>query len=388
MNKKILIAYTDAGGGHKAVADALKAVIESHTPHRVVLMNPYKELIADVDLFARLTPFTDEDVYNRFVLGKGWNHLFCLVYFAATLLNVKLGTRKSVRRFAASWKRQGIDLVISVMPMSNQGLYQSVRTCFPQGPAPFLVVMTDMMETMKYTWFPREQDYFAVCPNLTSLARLLKKPHPPGRAFCPGGLAVHPRFYDLPKQVVSHEREKLGLLRDRLTGCVMYGGGGSERMLDIAKAIVDLDQQVQMIFLCGRNQRLTDDIRKLNLPFPHIVRTFTKKIPYYFSISDFMVGKPGPGTISEAQVMGICPVVDIAQVLPQERYNVQWLKKKGLGMTFRQISELKTIIRNLAMSKTLALKQQDPLLSENRAIFAFPKIVEQIFSECSGETNE
>lgn len=184
--KRILIAYTDAGGGHKATARAIQSVLESQTPHEVTLMNPYKELIADVDLFARLTPYTDEEVYNRFVLAKGWNNLFCLLYYALTLLNVRLGTRESVLRFARCWKQRRFDLVISVMPMSNQGLYQSVRKFFGRGPIPFMVVITDFMESMKYTWFPKEKDYYLVCGTPESYAGALAKPHPPAMVFKTG----------------------------------------------------------------------------------------------------------------------------------------------------------------------------------------------------------
>lgn len=347
ISKKILIAYTDAGGGHKATAESLKAVIEARTPHRVRLINPYKELIPDVDLFARLTPYTDEDVYNRFVLGKGWNNLFCLAYFGATLLNVRIGTRESARRFAACWKREDIDLVISVMPMANQGLYQSVRACFPRGPVPFLVVMTDLAETMPETWFPGKEDYFALCPTRESHDRLLKKSHPPDKTFYAGGLVVHPKFYDIPVQDLPESLKNLGLRPDLLTGCVMYGGNGSDRMVEIARAVKSVHREVQMIFLCGRNPELADRIRGMNLPYPHLVRTFTQKVPTYFTLSDFLVGKPGPGTISEALVTGIRPLVDVAQVLPQERYNVQWLKARNLGTPFRSIPELAGIIKDL-----------------------------------------
>ncbi len=375
---RILIAYTDAGGGHKATALTLKAVIERETAHEVILMNPYKELIADVDLFARLTPYTDEDVYNKFVLGKGWNNLFCLTYYAATLLNVKLGTRESAKRFCASWKQQGVDLVISVMPMANQGLYQSVRACFPEGPLPFLVVMTDLAETMKTTWFPKAQDYFAVCPTRDSFDRLLAKPHPPDRVFCTDGLCVHPKFYDTRVQDVADERKALGLFPQRLTGCVMYGGNGSDRMVQIARAMATVDRKVQMIFLCGKNKKFAAAIRDLNLAYPHVIRTFTDKVPYFFAVSDFLVGKPGPGTISEALVSGLVPIVDAGQALPQEQYNLNWLKEQNLGSFFKRIPQLSAIIRNLSASGR-------PGPQVNRAVFKIPQIVEHIFSQCNSK---
>lgn len=382
--KKILIAYTDAGGGHKATAEAIKAVLEDQTCHRVDLMNPYKELIADVDLFARLSPFTDEEVYNRFVLGKGWNNLFCLVYYAATLLNVRLGTRESVRRFAACWKERGYDMVISVMPMSNQGLYQSVRSVFKTRPVPFLVVMTDFAESMKYTWFPRERDYFAVCPDKKMYKTVLSKPHSKRRIFQTSGLVVHPNFYEKTDLDPEREQERLGLTPGLATGCIMYGGGGSVRMADIARALARISETVQIIFLCGRNQALADQLRSMALPYPHLIKTFTRKVPYYFRISDFLVGKPGPGTISEALVSGILPIVDQGFVLPQERYNLSWLKAQKKGLVFNSIPELLSLIQTLDPAKNAQARHQYRPPPSNRAVFELPAIVNQILKDCHG----
>lgn len=380
--KKILIVYTDAGGGHKATAQALKAVLDQNTRHRVTLMNPYKELIADVDLFARLTPYTDENVYNRFVLDKGWNNLFCLAYFAVTLLNVRLGTRESVKRFTACWKKQGFDLVISVMPMSNQGLYQSVAACFGKGAVPFLVVITDFAESMRYSWFPKEKDYFILCGTQKSLEQALAKPHPAQRVFPASGLIVHPRFYQAPGVDVARERKRLGLSPDRPTACIMYGGGGAGRMADIARALCGIDRKIQAIFLCGRNQDLAQRISALPLPYPHVIQTFTSRVPYYFSISDFLVGKPGPGTISEALVAGILPMVDAGQALPQERYNLDWLKQHQKGRVFKSIRELMGLIRDFEPSSHGRPGKRGGREALNQAVFQIPKIVEQIFSDC------
>ena len=402
--QKILIVYTDAGGGHKATALAIQAVLEQETDHTVDIMNPYKDLIADVDLFARLTPHTDEDVYNKFVLAKGWNNLFCLAYYAATLLNVRLGTRESAKRFTACWKEREYDLIISVMPMSNQGLYSSVKQIFGPGPTPFMVVITDFAETMKYTWFPKEKDYFLVCGNTETYQKALAKPHPPDRAFHTSGLIVHPKFYGGHPVDPAAEQSRLGLIPGLPTGCVMYGGGGSARMAQIALALArtfpnhtfpgqpassQTGPKVQMIFLCGRNRALADQIRSMALPYPHIVRTFTDRVPYYLRLSDFLVGKPGPGTINEALVAGITPMVDARQALPQERYNLGWLKRHHKGLSFKTLKELVSLIeafeRKTPDRKTPAAaggSQAPP--PENRAVFELPAIVNQVLGTCHG----
>lgn len=116
------------------------------------------------------------------------------------------------------------------------------------------------------------------------------------------------------------------------------------------------------------------------MPYPHLIRTFTRRVPYYFSISDFWVGKPGPGSISEALVTGILPVVDTGCVLPQERYNLTWLKKNGYGLMFRRIRELGDLVQNFDILKMR--RQRNPIGTTNRAVFEFPGIIEKVLTDC------
>ena len=45
--------------------------------------------------------------------------------------------------------------------------------------------------------------------------------------------------------------------------------------------------------------------------------------------ADFMIGKPGPGSIAEAMLRHLPVLVECnSWTLPQERYNAEWVKKK------------------------------------------------------------
>lgn len=47
-------------------------------------------------------------------------------------------------------------------------------------------------------------------------------------------------------------------------------------------------------------RQLCHKLEAMVLPFPHRIEGFTGDIPYFMRIADFFVGKPGPGSISEA----------------------------------------------------------------------------------------
>ena len=64
----------------------------------------------------------------------------------------------------------------------------------------------------------------------------------------------------------------------------------------------------------------------------HVVG-FSSEIPYFMSLSDFFIGKPGPGSITEAIKMKLPVIVERnAWTLPQERYNADWVKEKRCGI--------------------------------------------------------
>ena len=129
---------------------------------------------------------------------------------------------------------------------------------------------------------------------------------------------------------------KLQLDPDRPTGIVMFGGHGSQVMRGIAKRLDD----TQLILICGHNAALADELRA------HDVRrrraswsVSPRKSATTCSSSDFFIGKPGPGSISEA-IQQRLPVIVVrnAWTMPQERYNTEWVrgKRRGRGARFIQ----------------------------------------------------
>ena len=376
--KNITICYTDSGGGHRATAMALQAVLNRETSYVITLLNPYRELIPDIDLFPRFTGYTAEEIYNRFVLGKNWPHFACLLYFVLSMLDIKLGTRKSAERFLTYWQKEKPDLVISVMPMANQGIYRSVRAYTSKCPLPFLVVMTDLEEKMKHAWFPADKDYYIACGSEKAYRQALKS-HPQHLVFHTSGLIVRPDFYDQTAIDPAAERTALGLLPDWPTGCMMYGAAGSKRMIELARALQQANQKCQMIFLCGHNQVLADTISGMNLPYPHRILTYTTEIPYYFSLSDFLVCKPGPGTISEALVSRLTLLLDRRNVLPQERYNLKWILENKLGLAFGSTMDFQHVVRKILSRRIQGdSRPSAPEIPENRGIFEMSRIIQKI----------
>jgi UDP-N-acetylglucosamine:LPS N-acetylglucosamine transferase len=110
---------------------------------------------------------------------------------------------------------------------------------------------------------------------------------------------------------------------------------------------------------------------------PRFVQGFTSEIPYYMHLSDFFIGKPGPGSISEAIAMKLPVIVERnAWTLPQERYNAEWVIENRTGMVLRNFREIDAAVREMLGS--LDDYRANVAEIENRAVFEIPEILARI----------
>ena len=125
----------------------------------------------------------------------------------------------------------------------------------------------------------------------------------------------------------------------------MFGGHGSRKMLTIAKRVAAAGLKTQLIFMCGHNQHLREQLMALELPFPFHIEGFTREIPYFMNLADYFVGKPGPGSISEALVMRLPVIVERnSWTMVQERYNTDWIVSNRVGVVLHSFAEIATAI--------------------------------------------
>src|SRR5262249_14842866 len=150
--------------------------------------------------------------------------------------------------------------------------------------------------------------------------------HNDSRIFRASGMILRPKFYDPITADRAAERRRLGPDPAKPPRLVLFGGPGSKVMSEIAERLADR----QLLLICGRNEKLAAKLRARG--GPHFVEGFTSEVPYYMYLADYFIGKPGPGSISEAIAMGLPVIVERnSWTLPQERYNAQWVEEKNVG---------------------------------------------------------
>ena len=101
-----------------------------------------------------------------------------------------------------------------------------------------------------------------------------------------------------------------------------------------------LNVDAQFVFICGNNKALQEALEKLPTSYRKIVIGYSREIPYYMKIVDFLVGKSGPGTIMESIALGLPLLLDVSHVMPHESRNAPWVEERNLGMSFKTAGEL------------------------------------------------
>ena len=203
--------------------------------------------------------------------------------------------------------------------------------------------------------------------------------HDAARIHTTSGMIIRPEFYQPITVDRAEERSRLGLDPARPTGLVLFGGHGSKAMLGIAQRLA---ATTQLILICGHNKALAARLRQLPQVAPRLVVEFTADIPFYMRLADFFIGKPGPGSISEAVQQGLpVIVVDNAWTMPQERYNAEWVRENGLGVVH---GSFRTIDRAVAqLVDGFDTFQASVRRVDNRALFEAPEILDRILRQAS-----
>jgi hypothetical protein len=374
--KRIQFIFFDAGGGHRSAATALEIVVrQQQRPWEVRLVN-LQEALDSLDPVRKLTGVRMQDSYNL-MLKKNWTlgspqmlrlmHSFIRVYRTA-----------AERLLEKHWEASRPGLVVSLVPHFNRPLCSSLRRMLPG--ASYVTVLTDLADYPPHFWIERQTQFF-ICGTERAVQQARAMGHPPQRIFCASGMILHPRFYEPSPLERTAERERLGLRPGVPTGLVLFGGHGSRVMLEIVERLDRARLNVQLILLCGRNEALVSELRRRRTRIPIVIEGFTAQVPYYMRLADFFIGKPGPGSISEALAMRLPVIVECnAWTLPQERYNTEYIREKQVGLVLPSFRQIAPAVAGLLRSENLDRFRENAAKLENRAVFEIPEMLERILN--------
>jgi hypothetical protein len=382
--ERMEFAFFDAGGGHRAAATALDISIRAQQrPWKVELTN-LQELLDTLDIVKRYAGIRIQDLYNS-MLRTGWT-LGSAQLMKVLQLTILLYHRPAVRLLEAHWRKTQPDMLVSFVPHFNRALGESFSRAFPT--RPFVTVLTDIADYPPHFWIERQPQFF-ICGSDRAVAQARSLGQASDRIFRASGMILHPRFYEPPIENRLAERERLGLRPHLPTGLVLFGGHGSQVMLEIADCLNRSTLELQLIFVCGRNEKLANALRAQSSRLPRFVEGFTARVNYYMQLADFFIGKPGPGSVSEALAMRLPVIVECnAWTLPQERYNATWILEKEVGVVLRSFDKIDEAVAQMIEPAALARYSTNAAALNNRAVFEIPEMLQKIFEQSRSSANE
>jgi 1,2-diacylglycerol 3-beta-galactosyltransferase len=377
--RKIDLVWFNAGGGHRAAAQALEQAIHAQGLAWQVRKVNLTEVLDPSALFRRFTGIEPEDIYNK-RLASGFT-----LGLSRELRLLQAGIRWShpalVERLTRHWRATQPDLVVSLIPNFNRAQHDALALARPG--VPFVTVMTDMADHPPAFWAEPGTGQHLVCGTGHAVAQALLAGCDPARVHRVSGMMLRPEFHRPAPAGRESRRLEAGLPADAPVGLVMFGGTGSRVMKRIAAALPD----TPLILMCGRNARLADELRALPARAPRHVVGFTADVAGWMHLADFFVGKPGPGSISEAVQCGLPVIVTLnAWTMPQERWNTEWVQLNGLGMVLRSFADIGEAVATLG-ERLPALRRRVAGL-RNRAVFEVPPLLQQILERGGAELPE
>lgn len=326
---KVLLLFSDSGGGHRSAAEALIEAWEADYPGRV-----QAEM---VDYLSEYAPFP----LNRAGSAYPWTvrnfgPLYAGIFHAsdtpqrarAIMRSLYPSTRRAIQRMLVEHPS---DIIVSVHPLANHIVNWSMHAL---GLArPYVTVVTDLL-TVHATWYyPRVRRIIVPTPD--ALARGVEYGVPRER-LAVRGLPVARKFNGValaqPKEMV---RASLGLLPEHRAVLLVGGGEGMGPVYEMARAIdvalADLSATTQLVVIAGHNAALRAQLHAASWRLPVRVEGFVKNMPEWMAAADVLVTKAGPGSIVEGLISGL-PLILMSKVHGQEDGNVDYVVGERVGV--------------------------------------------------------
>jgi 1,2-diacylglycerol 3-beta-galactosyltransferase len=324
MQPRILFLFSDTGGGHRASANAVARALELEYPGHfdVQLVDPFVQGGG---------PLLGWIVYRYNFMLK---HLPRTYGFIFHMTNNRAIMRLAIRIFGRQ-VRPGLrrhiddmkpDGVVSFHPLTN---HVTIEVLDELGlKVPFITVVTDMVDLHRF-WLTRRAD-LVVVPSTEARRYCVKRGLDPRKVHVEG-LPVNPNFVGpATRDERRAARGSLGFTEDAPTLLMAAGGEGAGRLGAFARALDNAGLGLQLIVVCGRNEKERARLLKHSWNGAVHVLGYVDNMPELMRASDAIVTKAGPGTITEALVSGL-PIFLTGFVPGQEHGNVRFVEEEGVG---------------------------------------------------------
>jgi len=381
--KKVHVVFHDGGGGHRNAAVALQTIVSEQKRDWQVELIQFQDVTDRLDVLHKLTGIRIQQQYN-ILLQNGWT-LGSTYLLRVLQTTIRLFHRPLVRLLENFWRAHPADLLVSVIPHFNRQICESWTNVYSG--RPFVTLITDLADFPSRFWIEPILEQYVIAGTEKAAEQARELGHDDAHTFQTSGMILRPDFYVAENYDVAELRQQMGLRPDLATAIVLFGGHGSKVMYDITERLDAANLPLQLLLICGRNEELAAKLRARPWKMPVHIIGFTKEVHKLMYAADFLIGKPGPGSIAEAMVRKLPVLIECnAWTLPQERYNAEWVKEKHVGIVLKSFRDVVAGVRQMLEPASLAEFRKNVAAQENRAIFEIPEILARLLGETAADS--
>jgi UDP-N-acetylglucosamine:LPS N-acetylglucosamine transferase len=171
-----------------------------------------------------------------------------------------------------------------------------------------------------------------------------------------------------PPYDTERVRKSLGLSLEKFTISVIGGSQGTISILKILPAFTDMKQDVQVIFVCGKNKSLYKSLKlfqkvhnlsqESNVTF--IIKGFTTNTHKYMQASDIVIGKAGPNLLFET-VASQTPFFAVSHISGQEDGNLEIIRSYKIGFVEEKTRKAINLTKRIVKHPEVLKRFQNPL---------------------------
>lgn len=329
MSKKILIISSDhTGHGHKSIAESLTEKVNADSNLDIHVVDGFslggKLLINIGKSYGPITRFSEQlwDVIWHF---SAFNSYFVNKFVEVMIKNNLLNLLDEIKP----------DLILSIHPNFNGSVINILEK--QNIKIPFVTLIADLVNIYPL-WADQRAD-FILSPTEEAKEKCLEFGVPEEKIKVVG-FPVRERFY---RHSEKNFEEKSGL-----HFLIMSGGEGVGNMNAIAENLLN-NFNCTVKIVAGRNEKLKTDLESsLKNQFGNRVEIygFVKNIQDLMFASDIAFTRGSPNVMFEAVASNL-PIVITGALPGQEKDNPVFAEKYNLGVTCKDLKNIKGVIEQL-----------------------------------------
>ena len=320
---KVLVLFSDTGGGHRAASVAIIAAMANVAPEAEVVMR---------DGLVEGGPFPLNRSPGIYAWAMKWCrwmwafvfHLWNGPWRAKVMCDLGYpATAKKLRTLIADAEA---DVVVSTHPLLTRSVVHCLKRIEKDTGkrAPFGIVVTDLV-TGHWSWYDADADRIFV-PTPEAFDRVEEGGVDPGKLLMTGQ-AVHPKC---GRAAARRDQLRAAFGWEGVIVLVVGGGDGMGAIDEHSKAIDAAKLGVRLVVVCGRNEKLKTGLEAHPWTGSTEVHGFVSNLEELMAAADVLVSKSGPGSIMEGCVAGL-PILLYDYLPGQEVGNVRLVEDRGIG---------------------------------------------------------